>query len=337
MTITLGSLSERFELALRGDPNTKITGLASIEDAGPGDLVFLFNSRYRAQLDDCAASAVCLSEKDAEDVPHPVLIASRPRLAWARIATLFDGDEQGPGVHPSAVVDPSVELPGDVAIGPNAVVAENVVFGTGVTIGAGANIGPRCQIGRGTTLHANTTLYRETHVGADCIIHANAVIGADGFGFEFDPDQAALVKIPQIYAVEIGDMVEIGAGTTIDRGALKNTIIGDGVKIDNQVQIGHGTRVGSHTVISGCTAIAGSTTIGNYCMIGGAVGIIDNISIVDQVQITAMTLVSKSIDQPGRYSSGTGLMESGLWKKNAAVFKRLEQLYRQVRSKASIS
>ena len=337
MTITLGSLSERFELAIRGDPNTKITGLASIEDAGPGDLVFLFNSRYRAQLDDCAASAVCLSEKDAEDLPHPLLIASRPRLAWARIATLFDGDEQGPGVHPSAVVDPSVELPGDVAIGPNAVIAENVVLGTGVTIGAGANIGPRCQVGRGTILHANTTLYRETHVGADCIIHANAVIGADGFGFEFDPDQAALVKIPQIYAVEIGDKVEIGAGTTIDRGALKNTVIGDGVKIDNQVQIGHGTRVGAHTVISGCTAIAGSTTIGNYCMIGGAVGIIDNIRIVDQVQITAMTLVSKSIDQPGRYSSGTGLMESGLWKKNAAVFKRLEQIYRQVRSKASVS
>ena len=331
MILTLGDLSERFNLKLRGDPKVQITGLASLDAAGQGDLTFLFSPKYRDLLVSSQAAGVCLAEGDAHGVEMPVLIAERPRLAWARIATLFDKAEQGPGIDASASIASSAVIGEGVAIGPHAVIRAGASIGENTVIGSGAVIGEESVVGSNTTIHANVVVYRGTRIGNECIIHANAVIGADGFGYEFDPEVAALVKIPQIYGVDIGDRVEIGAGSTIDRGALKNTVIEDGVKIDNQVQIGHGSKVGAHTVISGCTAIAGSTTIGRYCMIGGAVGIIDNITITDQVQITAMTLVSKSIDQPGRYSSGTGLMESTLWKKNAAVFKRLGSLYRGLR------
>ena len=334
MITTLGVLSERFNLTLRGDPNIEITGLASVNGASQGDLTFLFNPKYRDQLAMSQASAVCLTESDAQGVRLPMLIADQPRLAWARIATLFDGVEQGPGIDPSAKIASSAIIEDGVSIGPHAVIREDAPVGAGTVIGAGAVIGEGSVIGPQSTIHANVVVYRATRIGRECIIHANAVIGADGFGYEFDAEAGALVKIPQIYGVEIGDRVEIGAGSTIDRGALNHTVIEDGVKIDNQVQVGHGSKIGAHTVISGCAAIAGSTTIGRYCMIGGAVGIIDNITIADQVQITAMTLVSKSIDRPGRYSSGTGLMESTLWKKNAAVFKRLESMYRGLRKQS---
>ena len=330
MAIRLGDIAERFELPLYGDAGIEITGIASLADAGPGQLTFLFNSSYRRHLVSSSASAVVLREEDREGVSQAVLVSKQPRLAWAHIASLFDPTPEPAGnVHPSAVVDPSVSLGSNVTVGAGTVVEAGASLGDGVAIGANCVIGERSSLGAGTRLFANVTLYHDVHVGERGIIHAGAVLGADGFGFEFDG--VGLTKIPQVYGVKIGNNVEIGAGTTIDRGALNDTVIGDGVKLDNQVQIGHGTTVGNNTVMSGCTAVAGSTRIGSYCLIGGAVGIIDNIEITDQVEITAMSLVSRSIREPGRYSSGTGLMPGKAWKRNIVGFRRLDEMLGRLR------
>lgn len=331
MAYTLGQIAEEFGLVLVGDPQIPISGLASLADAQSGDLAFLFNIRYLASAETSQASALVTTQENAEKLSIPLLISSKPRLAWARIAGLFDTSEALSGIDPSAVIHPQAKLGKDIAIGPNAVIAANVELADRVTIGAGSSLGPGTKVGMNTILHPNVTIYHDIVIGMDCIIHSGTVIGADGFGFEPDTESGTLVKIPQIYGVKVGADVEIGAGTTIDRGALNDTLIGDGVKIDNQVQIGHGTQIGAHTAISGTTAIAGSTRIGSYCLIGGAVGIVDNIEIVDQVEITAMSLVSTSIKKKGRYSSGTGLMPGKLWKRNIVVFKHLNELAKRLR------
>jgi len=294
-----------------------LDGIAALDEAKPGELTFLFNPKYRGKLRESEASAVVVTAGDKDALSGAGLIAEQPRLAWAKIATLFDTSENWPEIHPSAVIDPSATLGQHPKIGPNAVIRAQATLGDGVSIGAGVVVGERVVIGHNTQIHSNVVLYHAVEIGRGCIIHANAVIGADGFGFEYDQTAHQLV--------------EIGAGTTIDRGALSHTLIGASVKIDNQVQIGHGTKIGSGTVISGATAIAGSTKIGNNCMIGGAVGIIDNLEIADQVEITAMSLVSQSITKSGRYSSGTGLMPGLQWKRNVVVFKKLDELYRRIR------
>lgn len=331
MVYTLGQIAEEFGLILVGDPQIPISGLAALADAQVGDLAFLFNIRYLASAKTSHASALVTTQENADKLSTPLLISPKPRLAWARIAGLFDTSERLSGIDPSAVIHPQAKLGRDIAIGPNAVIAADVELADGVTIGAGASLGRGTKVGMNTILHPNVTIYHDIVIGSDCIIHSGAVIGSDGFGFEPDMETGSLVKIPQIYGVKIGVDVEIGAGSTIDRGALNDTLIGDGVKIDNQVQIGHGTQIGAHTAISGTTAIAGSTRIGSYCLIGGAVGIVDNIEIVDQVEITAMSLVSTSIRKKGRYSSGTGLMPGKLWKRNIVVFKHLNELAKRLR------
>ncbi len=330
MGIRLGDIAKQFDLTLLGDANTEITGLAALQHAGPSELTFLFSSQYKKHLPETGAAAVVLRPEDSDGVRLPVLISERPRLAWAQIATLFDPLPKPSGtIADSAVVSASAKLGQDVSIGEKAVIEDGAVLGNGVTIGAGSIVGAGTVIGDGTRLHANVTLYHNVELGTDCIVHAGAVIGADGFGFEFDG--VGLTKIPQIYGVTIGNQVEIGAGTTIDRGALNDTTLGDGVKLDNQVQVGHGTTIGANTAISGCTAIAGSTKIGSYCLIGGAVGIIDNIEITDQVEVTAMSLVSQSIKTSGRYSSGTGLMAGKEWKRNIVGFRKLDDMLKRLR------
>ena len=332
MKLSLAEIADRIGLQVIGDASTQIHGIASLVDAKPGELSFLFSASYKKHLISSKASAVVLRESDSADCNIPALISEQPRMAWAQIASLFD-KTPAPNheIHPSAVLGDDVAIGKNVSVGANAVIESGVVIEHDVCIGAGCFIGAGDIIGSGTRLHANVTLYHEVRIGSDCIIHSAAVIGADGFGFEFDASSASLVKIPQIYSVRIGNSVEIGAGTTIDRGALNDTTIGDGSKLDNQVQVGHGTRIGSHTAISGCTAIAGSTRIGSYCLIGGAVGIIDNLEIVDQVEITAMSLVSKSILKKGRYSSGTGLMPGRDWKRSVVGFRRLDEIIKRVR------
>lgn len=332
MNLTLGEIAHRLGVELEGDASIEISGIASLVDAEPGQLSFLFNSAYKSRLSDTRASAVVLRRSDLDACPVAALISKQPRLTWAHVAVLFDPLPQPDRRHhPTALVAESARLGSGTTLGPNVVVCSGAVIEPGVTLGAGCYVGEGARIGEGTRLFANVTLYHGVRLGKNCLVHSHAVIGADGFGFEFDHETGSLVKIPQVYSVWIGDDVEIGAGTTIDRGALVDTVIGDGVKIDNQVQIGHGVQVGAHTAISGCTAVAGSTKIGSYCLIGGAVGIIDNIEIADRVEITAMTLVSQSIARSGRYSSGTGLMTSKAWKRSIVGFARLDEIIKRIR------
>lgn len=332
MKLTLGQISDQFDLPLYGDASIEVSGIASLQDARSDQLTFLFSSGYRKYLPTTRAACVVLAEADRPACSSACLVAESPRLAWARIATVFDDTPKPNGKHhPSAIVDPAARIGAGVTIGANVVIEAGVKIGDGSAIGAGVFIGEGTVTGNDVRLFANVSVYHGVRLGNRVTVHSGAVLGADGFGFEFDASDGTFVKIPQTAGLVIGDDVEIGAGTTIDRGALNDTQIGDGVKIDNQVQIGHNTRVGHHTVISGCTAIAGSTTIGSYCLIGGGVGIVDNIMIADQVEITAMSLVSQSITKGGRYSSGTGLMPGADWKRNIVVFKQLSGLLRRVR------
>jgi len=330
--LKLSEIAAQFQLECRGGTDPEIRGIAGLQDATEGQLSFLFNSRYRGLLSTTGAVAVVVREADAVHTDLPVLISDNPRMAWARIASLFDPSPVAmPFVDDSAVVSDLATLGHGVAVGANAVIRPGADIGAGANIGAGCYIGEGVRVGEGTRLMPNVVLYHGTCIGDRCLIHAGVVIGADGFGFEFDGDTGDYVKIPQVYGVSIGSDVEIGAGTTIDRGALNDTTIGDGCKLDNQVQVGHGTRIDHHTMISGCSAIAGSTRIGSYCLIGGAVGIVDNIEITDQVEITAKTLVSQSILEKGRYSSGTGLMRGAEWKRSIVGFRKLDGILKRLR------
>lgn len=332
MKLTLGEIARRCDLVVRGDESVEITGLARISDASPGQLTFLFSSAYRHHLPVTRASAVVLREEDLDDCSIPAIVSSEPRLTWAKIAAFFDPlPTPNREHHATAVIAPTASIGEGATIGPNVVIEGNAVIGDNVVIGAGCFVGEGTSVGKDTRLFANVTLYHGVSIGERTIVHSGAVIGADGFGFEFDRRTLSLAKIPQIYGVRIGNDVEIGAGTTIDRGALNDTVIGNGVKLDNQIQVGHGVSIGDHTVMSGCTAVAGSTKIGSYCLIGGGVGIIDNIEVADRVEITAMTLVSRSITESGRYSSGTGLLPSKAWKRSVVGFARLDDLLRRLR------
>ncbi|MDP6026066.1 MAG: UDP-3-O-(3-hydroxymyristoyl)glucosamine N-acyltransferase [Pseudomonadales bacterium] len=333
MTYTLGEIADALDLEVRGDASVEISGIANLIDAKSDQLTFLFNPAYLKQLADSAAAAVVLNDEYADSCNLPVLVCAQPRLAWARIAGLFDQTPQpSEKIHPTAVVSPTATHGSDVTIGAYAVVEARARLDKNVVVGPGCFIGEAVTIGEYSRLSANVSVYHGVTIGERAIIHSGAVIGADGFGFEPDYTTGSLVKIPQIFSVSIGDDVEIGAGTTIDRGALNDTSIANGVKLDNQVQIGHGTCIGANTAISGCTAIAGSTKIGAHCLIGGAVGIIDNIEIVDQVEITAMSLVSRSIRQKGRYSSGTGLMPGKSWKRSIVGFAKLDEIIKRLRA-----
>jgi UDP-3-O-[3-hydroxymyristoyl] glucosamine N-acyltransferase len=333
LKLTLGEIARKLKLELQGDPSISISGLAGLEEAGPEHLSFLFNTSYQSRMLTSKAAAVVLRKTDAIDCEVSVLISDNPRLAWANIAKLFDPKPlPNLKIHETAVISPSATCGSDVTIGPYAVVEAGARLDRGVIVGAGCFIGDHVEIGENSVLAANVSVYYQVKMGKNVIVHSGAVLGADGFGFEFDSNTAKLVKIPQIYSVTIGDDVEIGAGTTIDRGALKDTFISNGVKIDNQVQIGHGTSVGANTAISGCTAIAGSTSIGAYCLIGGGVGIVDNIQIVDQVEVTAMSLVSKSIREKGRYSSGTGLLPGKTWRRSIVGFAKLNDILKRIRA-----
>jgi UDP-3-O-[3-hydroxymyristoyl] glucosamine N-acyltransferase len=328
----LGEIAEKLNLELRGDPDIEIDGLANLADATSGQLSFLFSSSYRRYLVETRASAVVLRAEDASACEIPVLISERPRMTWAQVAGLFDPTPRPSGLHhTSAIVHEDASIGKNVTLGANVIIEAGAHLGDNVSIGAGSVIGEGSTIGAGCRLFPNVTVYHGVAIGENTLIHSGTILGADGFGFEFDGSTGSMVKIPQIYGVRIGSNVEIGAGCTIDRGALNDTEVGDGVKLDNQVQVGHGTKIGPNTVISGCTAIAGSTRIGSYCLIGGAVGIIDNIEIADQVEITAMTLVSQSITEKGRYSSGTGLMPSRAWKRSIVGFSKLDELMKRVR------
>lgn len=333
---SLGELAELLEVELRGDSSLRVDGLATLKSAVPGKLSFLSNPRYVNQLASCKASAVIIDSELASACQSAQLVSSSPYVTYARASQLFLKDESAAaGIHPSANVHPSAVLGEHVSIGSHVVVEANAEIGEGAVIGAGSYVGARSRIGKHSRLFPNVTVYHDVSIGERAVVHSSVVLGADGFGFAFDGRQA--IKIAQLGGVQIGDDVEIGAGSTIDRGALDDTVIGSGVKIDNQVQIAHNCVIGEHTIICGCSAIAGSTTIGRYCTIGGAVGIIGHLQIADKVMISAMSLVSQSIAEPGIYSSGTGLLESKEWKRNIVRFRQLDDMAKRLRELEKIT
>jgi len=328
-----GDLAERFDLALRGDPGRVVEGVGTLAGAGPASLSFLANPRYRGQLATTAAGLVVMREHDAEGYAGDVLLAADPYVAFARIAALFDQTPaHEPGIHPTAVVDPDAVVDPAAWIGPLACIGAGSTVADGAWIGPGCVVGEDCEIGAGSRLVARVTLVRRVRLGRRVLVHPGAVLGADGFGLAFDRAAAEphWIKVPQLGGVQVGDDCEIGANTTIDRGAIEDTVLGPDVRLDNQIQIAHNVRVGAHTAMAGCVAVAGSTTIGRYCMIGGAAGIAGHLEICDRVVVTAMSLVTHSIREPGEYSSGTPLMDSRSWRRNAVRFKQLDALARRV-------
>ncbi len=328
-SLTLGEIADHLGLECRGNRARRLTGLANLATANETHLSFLANPRYKKFLDDTRAGAVILAADMAANARCDSLISDQPYLSYARATHLFDASPRlSPGIDASACVSGSAKIASGVAIGPRCVIGENVDIGAGTQIGAGTVIGDDSSIGARCTLHANVTLYHGVLIGDDCRIHSGAVIGADGFGFA--PHAGGWEKIAQLGSVRIGCGVEIGANTTIDRGALEDTVIGDAVIIDNLCQIAHNVRIGEGTAIAGCVGIAGSAVIGAHCMIGGGAGIPGHLTIADGVQIQAFTRVTGSIDEPGSYTSGTGAMETAAWRKNAVRFAQLDELYRRV-------
>jgi UDP-3-O-[3-hydroxymyristoyl] glucosamine N-acyltransferase len=331
VTRTLAELAQLVGGTVTGDGSEVIRGVATLQGAGAGQITFLSNPRYRKYLASTRAAAVIVVAADADHCKTNALIVANPYVAYARIAALFaPGGDFVPGVHPSAVVEPGARLGARVSVGPNAVIESGADIGDGTRIGPGCVIGRDVRVGAESCLEANVTLWKDTQVGARALIHPGVVIGADGFGLA--NDTGVWIKVPQLGRVVIGDDVEIGANTTIDRGALEDTVIEDGVKLDNLIQIGHNVRIGAHTAIAACTAVAGSTKIGKYCGIGGTVGIVGHLEIADRVQITGMSMVTQSITEPGTYSSGTPLEPNAQWRKNYARFRHLDELWRRMKA-----
>lgn len=326
---TLAGIATRFGLELHGDADREIHGVATLGTAGPHDIGFLANPRYRGQLATTAAAAVIMRSEDAIDGGPSHLLARDPYVAFARVATLFERvPAPTPGIHPSAVVAAAARIAPGASIGPHCVIEDGAVVEDGAVLGAHCLVGRDCTVGAQSRLVARVTLVADVTLGRRVLIHPGAVLGADGFGLAFDRDH--WIKVPQLGGVRIGDDCEIGANTTIDRGALDDTVLAEDVRLDNQIQIAHNVTIGAHTAIAGCAAVAGSTRIGSYCLIGGSAGIIGHLTIADRVTITAMSLVTHSIREPGEYSSGMPIQESRRWRRNAARFRHLDELARRI-------
>ena len=331
MPYTLGELAEKLEARLIGDPDTVIHGVGTLTGARAGQISFLTNRRYRRVLQDSAASAVIVSEADAAQSPIPALAVRDPHVAYALVAALFARTADDPqGIHASAVVSSDAELAEGVSVGAHAVIGARAVIGPGSVVGPGCVIEPEVHLGAGCRLVANVSIYAGSRIGARALIHSGAVIGSDGFGFANDAGR--WLKVPQLGGVLIGDDVEIGANTTVDRGAIEDTIIEDGVKLDNLIQVAHNVHIGAHTAMAGCVGIAGSTKIGRHCAIGGGVGILGHLEIADGVTVTAMSLVTKSIRESGVYSSGTPLEKNEHWHRNFIRYKQLDEMARRLKA-----
>ena len=313
--------------ALEGDGSIVVSQVATLASAQAGQIAFLANPKYRQQLQSTSASAVIVPPKFAGDTTLPRIVHPNSYAYYARVVQLLNPAEARPrGVHPSAVVHSVV--PPSVSVGENVVLGKDVALGENVTLYPGCVVGDGVSIGDGSVLYPNVVIYRACKIGKRAVVQAGAVIGSDGFGFAKEGD--SWVKIPQIGRVVIGDDVEIGANTSIDRGALDDTIIGDGVKLDNQIQIAHNVVIGQHTAMAGCVGVAGSTRIGRRCTIGGAGMIVGHLDLVDDVHVSAGTMVTKSLRQPGQYTSIFPLESHAEWLQNAAQIKRLAKLAERV-------
>lgn len=329
-TYTLSELGAACGARVEGRGETRIAQIGTLHAAGEGAISFLANPKYRHLLASTRASAVIVAPEDAGHTSLPRLVTPQPYACYARVAAmLYPLPDHAPGISPQATVGPGAQ------IHPSAHVAAGVHVGAGAVVGekavllSGAVLGDRAQIGSDTRVYANAVIYSDCLIGPRCIIHAGAVIGADGFGMA--EDQGAWIKIPQIGRVVVGADVEVGANTTVDRGALDDTVIEDGVKLDNQIQIAHNCRIGAHTAIAGCVGIAGSTRIGKHCKIGGAAMIIGHLAIADEVVISAGSFVSKSITKPGVYTGVYPLAPHDKWLRSAPYIRQLDELAERVR------
>jgi len=332
----LGELVDRFGGQLIGSPDITVTGIAPLSDAGDLNITFLSNSKLRAQAASTKAAALILTETDhaqiAMQYSGACIIVPNPYVYFARAAQYFASLKAIPpvsGVHPSAWVSPHAVVPASASIGPHVSIDAEAVIGEGAVIKAGTVIGRGVTIGDNTLLHGNVTIYDYCVVGSACIIHSGAVIGADGFGFANDRGQ--WVKIPQTGRVVIGDRVEIGANTSIDRGALADTIIEDGVILDNQIQIGHNCHIGQNTAMAGCVGVAGSARIGKNCTFGGAAMVLGHLTIVDNVHVSSASMVSRSILEPGQYTGFYPLAKNADWEKSAAIVRNLSGMREKIR------
>ena len=329
MAHSLGELAVRFGCELRGDPDVKVDRVAPLAHAGRGAIAFLANPLYRPQLAGTQATAVILDAGSADECPVAALVCPNPYATYARVAAmLYPRNAETAGVHSSAIVAP------DARVHPTAHIDALAVIGARAVIGERVVIGPHCviqedvELAADVRLVARTTLCRGVKLGERTLVQPGAVIGADGFGFA--QADGEWIKVPQVGSVLIGADVEIGANTTIDRGAIGDTVIEDGVKLDNQIQIGHNVRIGAHTAIAACVGVSGSTTIGARCMIGGAAGIVGHLNICDDVAITGFTMVSHSITQPGVYSGGIPAEDAPAWRRIVARLKRIDSMARRL-------
>lgn len=326
----LGELVDRLGGELVASPDIEIHRVAPLATAGQGDISFLANPRYRSQLSTSLASVVILTPDMAEVCPLPAILTPQPYLYFARLARLLNPVHLPvPGIHPTATVLSTI--PASVEVGPGVFIDKDVYVGDGVTIGAHCSLASGTVLSEGSVLYPNISLYKDSQIGKRALIHSGVVVGADGFGFAKEQNGAWL-KIPQTGAVVIGDDVEIGANTTIDRGALENTVIGNGVKLDNQIQIAHNVQVGDHTAMAGCVGIAGSARIGKRCTIGGGAIILGHLELADDVHVSSGTLVAKSILRSGSYTGTVPFMPHDDWLRNFSRLRHLDAMADKIRA-----
>jgi UDP-3-O-[3-hydroxymyristoyl] glucosamine N-acyltransferase len=330
MAVSLGEIAVRFGCELRGDPDTLVDHVATLAGAGAGSLSFVVNPRYKPQLAQTRASAVVLDKSSAEACPTAALICANPHATYARIAAVLHPRSHGPaGIHASAIVAESARIDPTVHVGPLCVIGERAVIGPRAYLGAYCVVEDDVTVAEDVYLASRVTLCHAVQIGARTVIQPGAVIGGDGFGFA--SEQRRWIKIPQVGTVRVGPDVEIGANTTIDRGAVDDTVIEEGVKLDNLIMIAHNVHIGAHTAIAALTGISGSTTIGKRCQIAGEVAIGGHLTVCDDVVFLGTTMVSHSITEPGVYSSGIPLEKANVWRRMVARFKRIDRLEARIK------
>jgi UDP-3-O-[3-hydroxymyristoyl] glucosamine N-acyltransferase len=330
-TYRLADLAVRFGGRVLGDADTAVGQVATLDSAQAEHITFLASGKYLAQLAATHAGAVIVSEADAELTRLPRIVCGNPYAYFAKVSALLNPAQQAaPGIHPSAVIGVGAQIDPTTHIGPHAAIGEGARIGARCLIMDGCSIGTNVVLGEDVRLYPRVTVYHDCMLGNRLIVHSGAVIGADGFGIAMDDGR--WLKIPQIGRVIIGDDVEIGANTTIDRGALDDTVIEDGVKLDNQIQVAHNVRIGAHTAIAGCVGIAGSTTIGRHCRIGGSAGILGHLKIADHVEIASFTLIGKSIREAGSYSGIYPFSRNEEWRRNAVHLRHLDELADKIKT-----
>lgn len=334
MSMSLGDIAVKYGCELHGDPSQQVTHVATLSGAGGEAIAFLANSAYRSQLATTKARAVILAADDAADCPVATLVTPNPYVVYAHVALELHPDfALRAGIDPAATVDADSNIPSSCQIAPGAVVEAGVRLGERVYVGPNAVVGRGTRIGDDTRLMAGVITYADVTIGHRCLLHSGVVVGADGFGIALDASRA-WVKVPQLGSVRIGNDVEIGANTTVDRGAIDDTVIHNGVKLDNHIQVAHNCIIGEHTVIAALVGISGSTTIGARCSIGGHTGFAGHMEICDDVFITAGTAVLSSITKPGYYAGGIATAADDIrkWRKNAARFSQLDEMARRLRA-----